>query len=61
MIKVTKTDNFDGDILRTKLAKANIAISADLSAIEDVADGFITIHVDAAKETEVLAIIETTF
>jgi hypothetical protein len=61
MIKVAKTDTFDGDILRAELAKAKITISDDLNAIEDVADGFITIHVDASKEAKVLEIIDAIF
>jgi hypothetical protein len=61
MIKVAKTDNFDGDILRAELAKVKITISDDHSAIEDLADGFITIHVDASKEAKVLEIINTIF
>ena len=61
MVKVAKIDNFDGDILRAELAKAKIAISDDYSAIEDLADGFITIHVDASKEAKVLEIINTIF
>jgi hypothetical protein len=57
MIKISKMDNFDGDVLRAALREAKISISEERNAIRDEADGFFTIEVDEKYQAKVQEIV----